>query len=349
MKKPSKTQSRIDSVDFSNLPFGKIFTDHMIVAKYSDKKWGEAELVPYGALELMPSISALHYGQTVFEGMKAFYSKKGELTVFRPDAHIKRLNKSLARLAMPELPENLFMESLNQLIATDGEWLKRAGTLYLRPFVFATDAYLGVKPSDEYLYMLLACPVGPYYTKPLNLKVETEYSRSAPGGVGFAKAAGNYAASMLPTKLAQEKGFDQLIWTDAATHTFIEECGTMNIACVMDGTFVTPALSETILSGITRNTALTVAQDMGMKVEEKKIKLTELLEGIEKGTVTEVFGLGTAATIIKFASITNGAKKYEIKDIGEKSFAVKLYNELDAIKRGEKKDTHSWMYTVKKA
>ncbi|MDQ5893432.1 MAG: branched-chain amino acid aminotransferase [Patescibacteria group bacterium] len=338
--------SRINTVDFTNLPFGKIFTDHMVITRYSDKKWSDSEVVPYGPLELMPSISALHYGQTVFEGMKAFLSKDGSSTIYRPDAHSKRINKSLARLDMPELPEAVFMDSLQKLINTDAEWLKKAGQLYLRPFIFATDPYLGVKSSEQYIYALLACPVGPYYTKPLNLKVETTYSRSASGGVGFAKAAGNYAGSLYPTRLAQEAGFDQLIWTDSSTHSYIEESGTMNIMSIIDGTLVTPELSETILAGITRDSVLTLAREMGIKVEERKLKVAEIVDGLKSGKVTEVFGAGTAATIIRFASITEGENKFTLPDLGEKSIAQKIYDELNMIKKGEKADTHGWLKVI---
>ena len=338
--------SRIESVDFTNLPFGKIFTDHMVVTRYSNKKWGTSELVPYGPLELLPSISALHYGQSVFEGMKAFFTKNGDCVVFRPDAHSQRLNRSLARLDMPALPEDVFIASLKQLISKDAEWLRRAGQLYLRPFVFAVDPYLGVKPSEEYIYVLLACPVGPYYTKPLHLKIETQYSRSASGGVGSAKSAGNYAGSLYPTRLAQEAGFDQLIWTDSATHTFIEESGTMNIMAVIDGTLVTPALGDTILAGITRNSVLTLAREMGINVEERKLTAKELTDGLKSGKVSEVFGAGTAATIMKFASITEGSDKFILPDLAEKSLAQRFFTELDAIKKGEKKDTHNWLYFI---
>ncbi len=353
--KMKKSKSRIDAVDFTNLPFGKIFTDHMVVTDYAEKKWGKPALVPYGPLEFLPSISALHYGQSVFEGMKAFYTKAGA-TIFRPDAHLKRLNRSLARLDMPELPESVFMDSLTKIISEDAEWLKRAGQLYLRPFVFALDPYLGVKSSEKYMFVLLACPVGPYYTKPLNLKIETTYSRSASGGVGSAKSAGNYAGSLYPTRVAQDNGFDQLIWTDSATHTYIEESGTMNIMCVIDGVLVTPQLGDTILAGITRDSILTLAREAGIKVEERKLKSSELVDGLTNGKVSEVFGVGTAATVIKFASITDGdgaksgakdgAKKFILTDLGEKSMAHKLYCELDAIKRGEKADTHNWVYRI---
>ena len=339
--------TKIDTTDFKNLVFGKTFTDHMTISRYSDKKWEEPKLMPYGPIELAPSISALHYGQAVFEGMKAFANAKGEVSVFRPSDHSKRLNRSLARLAMPEIPEELFLKALNSLLKTDAEWIRRAGQVYLRPFVFATEAFLGVKVSEEYLFMILACPIGgAYYSKPLNLKVETEYSRSAPGGVGFAKAAGNYAASMHPTRKAQQEGFDQLIWTDAATHSYIEESGTMNIMCVINGTLVTPSLSETILSGLTRDSLLTIARDLGIKVEERKISVTELVEGLEKGTVSEVFGAGTAVTVARCATVTYQGKKYEVPDAGENAVAQKLHRELDAIKRGEKPDRFGWMQKI---
>ncbi|MSR71423.1 MAG: branched-chain amino acid aminotransferase [Candidatus Taylorbacteria bacterium] len=347
MNNIKKKTSNIDKVDFANITFGKTFIDHMIVAKYENKKWGKAELLPYGPLSLSPAISALHYGQAVFEGVKAFYTKRGELTIFRPKDHEKRINRSLTRLAMPELPEGMLTQSLEMLIKKDAQWLRRAGVLYVRPFVFATEAYLGVKVSDEYLFMILACPAGKYYSKPLNLKIETEFSRSAPGGVGAAKAAGNYAASMHPTRLAQQAGFDQLIWTDAVTHTYIEESGTMNVMCVIDGVLTTPALSETILSGLTRDSVLKVAKDLGIKVKERKISVAELIKGLTNGKVSEVFGAGTAVTIAPCASITYKSKKYNLPDVGEQSIAKKIAHVLDSIKRGEANDKHGWVHVIR--
>ncbi len=344
--KTTQKKSPIDSVDFTNLPFGKIFTEHMSIAAFDGKKWSAAKITPYGPIPFSPALSALHYGQAVFEGMKAFYSSKGVSTIFRPEAHHERINKSLERLAMPKLPKKLFMEAISMVVKKDKEWLKRAGQLYLRPFVFATDAYLGVKASETYVFAVLACPVGPYFTKPLNLKIETRYSRSTPGGVGFAKAAGNYAASMLPSMLAQKEGYDQLIWTDSQSHSFIEESGVMNIACIMNGALVTPVVSETILSGITRKSILEIAQDLGYKVEERKLSVDELLKGILDGSVAEVFGMGTAATIVRVATITHEGKKYTLADRGEMSIAAKLYAELDGIKRGTKKDTHRWVKKI---
>lgn len=344
MKKVIK--SRLSSVDFSNIPFGKIFTDHMIMADYSNKGWSKAKLVSYGPISVLPSISALHYGQEVFEGMKAFWSKDGHALVFRPEAHFARFNRSLERLDMPKIPRELFFESLNKLIKKDKQWLKKAGQLYLRPFVFATSPYLGVASAGEYVFMILACPAGPYYTKPLHLKIETEYSRSAAGGVGFAKAAGNYAASLLPTRLAKEKGFDQLIWTDAATHTRVEESGTMNMMCVLDGKIVTPKLSNTILGGITRDSVLTLAKEKGWSVEERELTVEEFVSGLKSKKIQEVFGVGTAATIIAAASVTFTDTKYLLPVPGAESFSVILYKQLESIKKGEQKDKHKWTYKI---
>lgn len=339
--------SAIDAVDFSNLQFGRVFTDHMVVAFYKEGKWSTPKLRPYGPLPFSPAMSVFHYGQAIFEGMKAFYAEEGQSILFRPDAHYKRINRSLSRMAMPELPEKLFMESIRMLLKKDKAWLKRAGQLYVRPFAIAIDEGLKVKISDTYMYAVLACPVGSYFTKPLDLKIETEYTRSAPGGVGFAKAAGNYAASMLPTREAQEEGFDQLIWTDAKTHTIIEESGMMNIACVIRRKLVTPPAGNTILAGITRDSLLTIAPTLGIKVEERKITVNELIKGIVSGAVTEVFGMGTAATIASCASITHKGKKYLLKDWGENSVANRLFIELDSIKRGNKKAPKGWICEIK--
>lgn len=344
MKKTIK--SRLSSVDFSNIPFGKIFTDHMITADYSKKGWSKVRLLSYGPISILPSISALHYGQEVFEGMKAFWSKDGDALLFRPEAHFARFNRSLERLDMPKIPNELFFECLNKLIKKDKQWLKKAGQLYLRPFVFATSPYLGVASAAEYTFIILACPTGPYYSKPLNLKIETEYSRSAAGGVGFAKAAGNYAASLLPTRLAKENGFDQLIWTDAATHTRVEESGTMNMVCVLDSKIVTPKLSNTILSGITRDSVLTLAREKGWSVEERDLTVEEFVSGLKNKKIQEVFGVGTAATIIAAASVTFAGTKYVLPVAGVDSFSVILYKQLESIKKGEEKDRHGWIYKV---
>jgi branched-chain amino acid aminotransferase len=356
----SQKKSRIESVDFANLPFGKIFTDHMVVVKYSNKKWGTAEVLPYGPIEILPSISALHYGQAVFEGMKAFWATEngsvalGKAVVFRPEAHSARINKSLARLDMPAIPEDLFVGSIDKLIKEDSEWLRRAGQLYVRPFVFATTPYLGMASSEEYLFIVLACPVGQYYTKPLNLKIEKEFSRSAPGGTGFAKAAGNYAGSLYPTRLAHEAGFDQLIWTDAATHTKIEESGTMNIMCVIGGKLVTPRLSDTILSGINRDSILSLARENKIPFEERDITVIELLAGLEDGTISEIFGVGTAVTVVAVESVTSDGKKYLLPKLApatdqastEKSLSAFFYKRLEEIKRGKIKDSHGWVHEV---
>ena len=347
MKKIKKSLSHIDSVDFSNLPFGKIFTDHMVIAHYSKKAWGDSKIVPYGPIPLLPSISALHYGQEVFEGMKAFLNRSGDALLFRPDAHYARFNRSLERLDMPNIPQKLFNEAIEKLIKKDSKWLKRASQLYLRPFIFATTPYLGVAPSEDYILVVLACPTGPYYTKPLHVKIETEYSRSAPGGVGFAKVAGNYAASLLPTRRAKEKGFDQLIWTDAATHTKIEESGTMNIMCVIGGRLITPKLSNTILAGITRDSILTLAQENNIVVEERDLLVKELVEALGKNDVDELFGAGTAATIISMESVEYNGKKYTLPKPSERSVSTLLYKQIEAIKRGEQKDTHDWVRKIK--
>lgn len=340
-------KSHIDSVDFSDLHFGNIFTDHMTIANYSNGKWGEAGLVPYGPIPLLPSISALHYGQEVFEGMKAFKNEAGDALVFRPDAHFARLNRSLERLDMPAIPKKLFDESIKKLIEKDSEWLLRAGQLYIRPFVFATTPYLGVASAKDYMFIVIACPVGPYYTKPLNLKIETEYSRSAPGGVGFTKVSGNYAASLLPTRLANKNGFDQLIWTDSATHTKIEESGTMNIVCIINGKIITPKLSNTILAGITRDSILTLARENNIAVEERDIPVKELVDALENKKVDELLGVGTAATIVSTKSVTYNGKKYVLPKPSEKSISKILYKQIEMIKRGEQKDTHNWTRPIK--
>ncbi len=347
--KVNKVQnSRINEVDFDNLPFGRVFSDHMFTMDYSDGEWKNPEIVPYGNLSLSPATSSIHYGQSVFEGMKAFKNDAGEIQIFRPLENAKRLNISANRMAIPEVPEAVFMDALTTLLELDKDWVPNTegSSLYIRPYIFATDTYIGIKPSDHYKFMIFTCPVGAYYSEPVNVKVETEYTRAAKGGVGAAKAAGNYAASLYPARLAQKEGYHQLVWTDAKEHKYIEEAGTMNILFVIDGKLITPKSSDTILAGITRRSVVDIARDWGMEVEERKVLVSEVEDAIKSGTLTEIFGAGTAATIAQIKMININGVDYELPAIESREFSNKVHLYLDALKKGEEQDKFGWIYKL---
>ena len=344
-----KTQhSRLQETDFSNLVFGRTFSDHMLVADYEDGEWKNFEIVPYGTIVVSPGISALHYGQSFFEGIKAYKHADGKVSIFRPDKNAIRFNKSAERLCMPPLPEELFLQSLAALVDVDRDWIPAEPnhSLYIRPFMFATDQYLGVQPSKTYKYMVLTCPVGPYFSKPLRVKIETHYTRSAEGGMGYAKSSGNYGGSMLPARKATEEGFDQLIWTDAKEHKYVEEMGAANAMFVLDGKLITPLAQDTILDGVTRDTVIALAREMGVPVEERKVSVAEIIEGAKNGKLTDAFGAGTAATIAAVGSIYHNGEEYTLIDPKEREFSQKALKTLDAIRYGNTPDTHGWNYAV---
>lgn len=340
-------QSRLSSVDFSNLKFGQILSDHMLVADYADGKWGEPVIVPYGDFTLSPAISAIHYGQSIFEGIKAFRFDEERVSIFRVDQNHERFNRSAARLMMPEVPAEIFIEGMKQLIALDKAWVpsQPGCSLYIRPFMFATEAALGVHPSVSYKFAIITSPVGIYYSKPLRLKVENEYSRAAEGGVGFTKCSGNYALSLYPTKLAQDEGYDQLIWTDAKEHKYIEEAGTANLVFRIGDTLITPQ-SETILHGITRKSIVEVAEHWGYKVEQRKVSVQELIEGIENGTVTEAFAAGTAVTLSPISEIGYEGKIYTLPDPAQREFSNKVVQYLSDLRYGKIEDPFGWNFVV---
>jgi branched-chain amino acid aminotransferase len=340
--------SRVSEYDINNVPFGKCFSDHMFVAEYSNGQWHKPSIMPYGDVPLSYAMCALHYGQAIFEGMKAYKNEKGEVSLFRPLDNFKRLNKSAIRMAMPEVPEDLFMNGLLELLKLDAAWVpaSESGSLYIRPFLIATDEAIGVKISDTYKFIIITCPAGVYYNEPIKVLVETNYYRAVKGGVGFVKAAGNYGRSLYPTKLAQQKGYQQVIWTDSETQQFFEESGTMNVMFLIDDTLITPALSDTILDGITRNSVLTLAREWGMKVEERKVSIKEVFEAIEKGTLKEVFGCGTAATIAQIVGIGHNGQDYALPPVAERKFSTKVDQNLRDIRKGRVADTKGWMLKV---
>jgi len=347
--KITKTKhSRLPETDFDNLPFGKTFSDHMFVADCVNGEWKNFEIVPYGEISLSPAISSLHYGQSFFEGLKAYKHADGTVSVFRPDKNAIRFNKSAERLCMPQLPEEIFIQSIAAVVDIDRDWVpaKENHALYIRPFMFATDPFLGVTPSSTYKYMVLLGPVGPYFSKTLRVKIETHYTRAAEGGMGYAKSSGNYGGSMLPARKATEEGFDQLIWTDAKDHLYIEEMGAANVLFMLDGKLITASTRDTILDGVTRNTVLTLAREWGIPVEERRVSIAEIIEGAKSGKLTDAFGAGTAATIAPVGSISHHGEEYFLNDPKTREFSQKVVKTLDAIKYGTITDEHGWNYIV---
>lgn len=342
------TESRVNEFDVNNVPFGKCFSDHMFIAEYANGKWEKSYIQPYKDMPMSYAMSALHYGQAIFEGMKAYKNETGEVSVFRPLENFKRLNKSAIRMAMPEVPEEIFMGGLTELLKLDSAWVptSETGSLYIRPFLIATDEAIGVKASDTYKFVIITCPAGKYYTEPIKVLIETNYIRAVQGGVGFVKAAGNYGRSLYPTKLAQQKGYQQVIWTDGATHSFLEESGTMNLMFVIGDTIVTPALSDTILDGITRKSVLALARDWGMNVEERKISIQEILEAHKQGQIKEAFGVGTAATIAQIVGIGYKEDFMPLPPVEERKFSTKVDETLRNIRKGKVEDKFDWMFKI---
>jgi len=340
--------SRLSQVDFDNLKFGKILSDHMLVANYDDGEWKDVSIVPYGDISISPSMSALHYGQAIFEGIKAYKFADGAVSIFRPDRNWERFNKSAARLQMPEVPEEIFMDGLSKLLDIDRNWIpaKEGSSLYIRPFMFATEAALGVHPSKSYKFIIITGPVGAYYSKAISLKVETYYTRAAEGGVGFSKNAGNYALSLYPTQLANDEGYDQIMWTDASEHKYIEEAGTANLIFRIGDTIITPH-GDTILHGVTRRTIMELAEKWGYKAEQRKVSIQELIDGIKAGTVTEAFAAGTAATITDISRIGFEGQDYHLPPVEGREFSNRVLNYLNDLRYGKVEDPFGWNYLVK--
>lgn len=349
--KVTKTEkSKIDQVDFDNLVFGKTFTDHMFMCDYKDGSWQTPEVLPYQALSFEPSAKVFHYGQAVFEGMKAYKDDEGKVWLFRPEENFERINKSSKRLQIPEFIEEYFFEGLNELLKLDSAWIKsgqEAGNaLYLRPFVIATQPGVMASPSTEYKFLIICSPVQAYYTKDVKVRIEDHYSRAANGGFGAAKAAGNYAGQFYPTKLVQDKGFDQIIWTDDTNHEFLEEAGTMNLFFRIGDTLITSPVSDRILDGVTRKSVIPMAEKLGIKVEERKITVTELAAAAENGTLKESFGSGTAAVISPIGVIGYQDKIWELPK-PEDCYSAKIKKAILDIQYNATEDPFGWRYEVK--
>ncbi|MFT4856814.1 MAG: branched-chain amino acid aminotransferase [Algoriphagus sp.] len=346
----SKTQnSKLATTDFSNLIFGKTISDHMFVADYKNGEWTDLRIEPYAPLSLNPANATLHYGQSIFEGMKAYKNEDEEVILFRGDANWKRLNESAERMCMPQIPQEIFMNGLLTLLDLDRDWVPTAkgSSLYVRPYMFAMDDYIGVKPSETFKFIIFTCPVGNYYSKPVSVKVETKYTRAVAGGTGAAKTSGNYAASLYPAMQAQKAGYDQLLWTDGKSHTVIEESGTMNVMFKIDGKLITaPTNTGTILKGITRDSVIQLAKDWDEPLEERFLAISELETALKSGTLEEAFGTGTAATIAHIERININGTDYILPEKDADSFSYRVLSELDGIKYGEIEDTHNWVVKI---
>lgn len=341
------SSSKLKDVDFENLTFGKYYTDHMMVCDYENGAWGKPKIVPYGPMEMAPSAKAFHYGQAVFEGMKAFKDKDDKIWLFRPEENQKRINISSKRMAIPEFPKEYFMESLKILLDLDKEWVQKGegNSLYIRPFVFATENGVSAAPSNSYRFMIICCPAKAYYNSPVKVLIEQHYSRSADGGVGFAKAAGNYGAQFYPTNLAREKGYQQIIWTDARTHEYLEEAGTMNVFFRVGDKLLTAPTGDRILDGVTRKSIIALAEDKGIEVEVERVKVKDILEAAKNGTLKEIFGAGTAATIAQISGFEYDGTYHELPAV-ENPYSVLFKTDLQNIQTNQGEDKFGWRLQI---
>ncbi len=344
-------KSRIDEVDFDNLLFGRKFSDHMFEMEYADGKWGTPTVKPFGTFEMSPATNVLHYGQAVFEGMKAYYVDENTVHIFRPKTHYERFLNSCRRMCIPETPYEVFIEALETLIKWDFKWIpKESGkALYIRPFIFASADLLAATSSDKFKYQIITSPVGAYYAEgfnPVSLTTTPDFVRAVKGGTGEAKAAGNYAGSFLPAQKAQADGYTQVLWLDAKEHKYIEEVGTMNIHFLIGDTLVTPALTGSILPGITRRSIITLAKEWGLKVEERPITIDEVFEAHASGELKEIFGSGTAAVVSPVGFINHNGKTIELDREKPGEFAQKCFDEITDIQYGRSEDKFGWVHPV---
>lgn len=340
-------QSKINQVDFDNLSFGSVFADHMLVCDYNNGKWEAPKVIPYQPIVLDPSSKIFHYGQSIFEGMKAYKDANNDTWLFRPLENQKRLNVSAKRMAIPEIPEDYFMEGLKTLLKVDEQWIPKneGSSLYIRPFIFATGQGFHASPADEYKFIISCAPSGAYFSGKVKVLIEEKYSRSANGGVGFAKAGGNYAGQFYPTQLAVAKGYNQVIWTDDNTHEYIEEAGAMNIFIRINDTLITGPTSDRILDGITRKSILEIAKDENIKTEVRKITVAEVIAAAKDGSLKEMFGAGTAAVISPIATFGYRDVDYDLPE-NEDSMATKLKKRITDIQYNKAEDPFGWRYKV---
>ena len=339
--------SRINEVDFTNLEFGAVFTDHMFSCDYINGEWVNPEIIPYQPISVSPASRVFHYGQACFEGMKAYKDINNKIWLFRPDENYKRIIKSSLRLAMPEFPENLFFEGLNNLLKLDSDWIKPGlgNSLYIRPFIFASEGSINATEANQYKFMIICAPASSYYSGEVRVKIEKSFSRAAKGGVGYAKAAGNYAAQFYPTTLAKNEGFQQIIWTDSSNHEYVEEAGTMNLFFRIGNKLITAPTSDSILDGVTRKSLIQIAKDQGIEVEVRPIKVEELINAAKNNTLLEIFGSGTAVVVLPIQGFGYENSKYELIQ-KENSWAIMLKNKLNNIQYNLIEDPYNWTIEV---
>ena len=348
MKIVLSNKSKIDNVDFENLQFGKIFTDHLFVCKYSNNSWNDGEIMPYGDFLISPSARVFHYGQAIFEGMKCYRSDKDSLILFRPDENFKRFNKSSSRMAIPEIPKKIFFDGLTELLRIDKDWVKKGdgNALYVRPFVFASEPSINASEAIEYTFMIICCPAKSYYgNQKIKVKIEEKYSRAAKGGVGYAKAAGNYAAQFYPTAIAKEEGYQQIIWTDSNNHKSIEEAGTMNLFFRIGEKLITSPTSDSILDGITRKSIIKLAKDLNIDVEERIITVDELLEAQDSGSLKEIFGTGTAVVILPIKTFGYQNNDFNLPDL-DNPWSLELKKKLTDIQYDKSSEYEDWKVKI---
>ena len=345
------TNPRISTFDPHNFSFGNTFIDHMVICEYENGRWGDVKLVPYGPLPFSPAMMGVNYGQACFEGMKAYKDKDGQVFLFRPEKNFSRINKSATRLAMPEVSEEMFLEGLKALVDIDRDWIPHGEgmSLYIRPLIFATEEALKARIANKYMFAIVATPAKSYYTEPVSVKISDYYSRAANGGVGSAKAAGNYAASFYPTKLAIEEGYEQIIWTDDSTHEYFEESGTMNVFVRINDTIYTPPTSEKILDGVTRDSFIQLAKHRGIEVKIEPVSVKAVVEAHKNGTLKEVWGVGTAVVTSVFQALGYKGEKLELPKLpAEESYALTLQKDLVDIQTNNSADPFGWRVLVEK-
>ena len=340
--------SRIHDVDFTNLVFGKTFTDHMFECDFKDGSWQTPTIKPYGPMMMSPAAKVFHYGQAVFEGMKAYKDDNDDVFLFRPNQNIERINKSSKRMAIPEFPVDVFMNALHTLVGMDKDWIQKGegNSLYLRPFAVATEVGVSASPSNEYKFMILMAPVQAYYKGAVKVLIAEKFSRSASGGVGAVKAAGNYGAQFYPTSLAQEKGFQQIIWTDSNEHKYLEEAGTMNVFFRINDTLITAPVSDRILDGVTRKSILEMAKFNGIQTQVRKLTVDELMEAEKQGSLKEIFGAGTAAVVSLISHFGYKDKVYELPKVGD-SYASSFKKQLMDLQYNKSQDPFGWRVEIK--
>lgn len=348
--KIQKTEkSRVHPFKKESIVFGSEQSDHMLVCDYKDGNWLTPEIIPFGDFSMNPATSFIHYGQAIFEGVKAYRQSDGTVAIFRPDANWRRMNVSAQRMDMPPISEEIFLEGMRQLIKLDEAWVPNEDetSLYIRPFMMAMDAFIGVRTSMTYRFAIITSPAGPYYNKPVRIYVQNKYVRAVKGGIGFTKAAGNYGASMLPSNKVKKLGYDQILWTDAVEHKYVQEIGTMNVFFIVDGVALTPDLNNgTILAGVTRDSIITLLKENNIPVEERRISIDELVLAHKEGRLQEAFGSGTAASMSFIADLTYQDNTLELPKIEQWTIAPMIKKQLDDIRYGRVEDKHGWIFKV---